>query len=200
VAAIVLAAGGSRRLGRAKQLLAWRGVPLVRRAAQAALASGADAVVAVVGAEETAVRGALAGLGVEVCRNAGWESGIGSSIAAGVRHALTREPPAEAVLLLLADQPHVDAELLARVVEAARCGHRRVACAYGGTRGSPACFSDPDDLVRLSALARDEGARALLAGRGVHTIAFEAAAVDIDTDADWERFLRDSDGCSARGA
>lgn len=182
---VLLAAGGSRRLGRPKQLLEWRGESLVRRAARAALEAGVDELIAVVGAERDAVTEALAGLDLRVVANERWREGIGSSIAAGVRAA-----SGGAVLLLLADQPGVDAALLAELVAAGKAGHERVACAYASVVGVPALFQDPSDLAALRALSGEQGARGLLrrAGAAVHAVPAERAAHDIDDEGDWRRW------------
>lgn len=182
---VLLAAGGSRRMGRAKQLLVWRGEPLVRRAARAALEAGVAELIVVVGAERDAVEAALAGLDVRVVENQRWQEGIGSSIAAGARAA-----SGAAVLLLLADQPGVDAALLAELVAAMEAGHERVACAYAGVVGVPALFSAPGDLAALRELSGEQGARRLLRrpGAAVLAIPAEQAAHDIDDEADWRRW------------
>jgi molybdenum cofactor cytidylyltransferase len=185
VSGVLLAAGASRRLGRPKQLLVWQGETLVRRAARAALEAGVDELIAVVGAEREAVAAALAGLEVRVVENERWPEGIGSSIAVGVRAA-----SAPAVLLLLADQPGVDAALLAELIAGLGAGHERVACAYGGVIGVPALFSDASDLVELGRLSGDQGARRLLrrAGAPLLAIPAEQAGYDIDDEADWRRW------------
>jgi len=189
LAAVLLAAGGSRRLGRPKQLLVWRGEPLVRRAARAALEAGVDELIAVVGAEREAVARALDGLGVRVVENERWAEGIGGSIAAGVRAA-----SGAAVLLMLADQPGVDAALLCELIAGMEAGHARVACRYAGVVGVPALFSDPSDLAALLALSGERGARDLL-GSGAPPLAIpaERAAHDIDDEADWRRWQREQE-------
>jgi CTP:molybdopterin cytidylyltransferase MocA len=182
---VLLAAGGSRRLGRPKQLLVWQGETLVRRAARAALEAGVDELIVVAGAQRDAVAAALAGLDLRVVENDRWPEGIGSSIAAGVRAA-----SGAAVLLFLADQPGVDAALLAELIAGMEAGHERVACAYAGVIGVPALFSDRSDLVALRGLSEDRGAGHLLrrAGGAVLAIPAEQAAHDIDDEADWQRW------------
>ncbi len=182
--AVLLAAGESRRLGRPKQLLEWRGVPLVRRAAEAAIEAGARRIVVVVGAVADRVREALAGLDVEIVDNPQWHAGIGSSIAAGVA-ACTRDAP---VVMLLSDQPDVDATLLGELVGAAAEGAHTVACRYGGSLGVPALFSRQADLEALQSLAGDRGAKALLQQAGVVAIENDAPVHDIDVEADWVRW------------
>jgi len=182
---LLLAAGGSLRLGRPKQLLVWQGETLVRRAARTALEAGVDELVVVLGAHRDPVAATLDGLDVLVVENAAWREGLGSSIARGMGATA-----GDAVLVLLADQPGVDATLLGRLIDAARSGHRRVACAYGGGLGAPALFSDPADLDRLRRSRGDRGARALLAAEPGSVLAIPAprASIDIDDEADWTRW------------
>ncbi len=182
---ILLAAGGSRRLGRPKQLLDWRGEPLVRRAARAALDAGVDELVVVLGAHAEEVGAALDGLPLRTVLNPAWADGMGGSIARGARAI-----ESGAVLVTLCDQPAVDASLLRRLIDGLAEGRPRVACRYAGGIGAPAVFSGPGDLERLRALEGDRGARALLAAEpdGVTAIDAPEAQTDIDDEGDWERF------------
>lgn len=182
VTAVLLAAGGSRRLGRPKQLLPWRGEALVRHAARAALGCGADETLVVVGAHEDAVRAALAELPLRIVPNPDWEDGLASSLRVGAQAARH-----DALLVVLADQPHVDAALLAALVDAGRAGATRVACDYAGRAGVPAFFAHGDELHDLS---RDRGARDLLQDPSVPRIPFPAGTVDIDTEEDWQELLQ----------
>lgn len=188
VAAVVLAAGGASRMGRAKQLLRYRGESLVRRAVRAAVDAGCRPVVVVTGAAAEAIEGELRGLAVRTVRNAAWAEGLGGSIARGVDEVL-REGTPDGVLLLLADQPHASAEVL-RGLLAAFDGapHSLMASGYEGTAGVPALFgaSYLDPLRRLSG---DRGARSLFpaAGDALRVVPFPDGAVDIDTPADYER-------------
>lgn len=186
VVAVVLAAGGSSRLGKPKQLLALAGQPLVRRAALAALGSRAQRTIVVTGAAAETVEAALAGLAVELVRCADWQSGLAASLRAGVAAASARGPAS--VLLLLADQPAVDAALLDRLIAAHEAGHERVACHYGGEPGVPALFA-ARFAGELLALEGDRGAKAVLAraGEALATIPFPDGALDVDTPEDWAR-------------
>ncbi len=191
VAAVVLAAGGSRRLGRPKQLVEIEGRPLVRRAAGAALDAGCAPVYVVLGAEAARVAGALAGAAVELVRNEGHEEGIASSIRSGIGAARDAMPPCDGALLLLVDQPRVDAALVRRLL--ARFGEGRgeriAACAYAGGVGVPAVFPRAAFDV-LAALRGDRGAKAVLEAEGGHLleVPFPGGEIDLDTPQDFAAF------------
>ena len=118
IAAIILAAGGSTRLGEPKQLIEIGGIPLVRRAAMAAIEAGASPIVVVLGAENHQIIPALEGLpDVRIALNSRWETGLASSLAAGLS-ALGDHPEIDGALIVLADQPFVDAHALKTLVDA----------------------------------------------------------------------------------
>lgn len=180
VSAIVLAAGASRRLGAPKQLARLEGEPLVRRAARAALASRCERTVVVIGCQAQQVRAALAGLDVTLAECPDWEQGIAASIRAGVSALDMR---ADGALLLLGDQPRVDAALLDALLDVFEAdGIERAACAYAGSLGVPAVFGRRY-FGALQALRGDRGARALLepAGPDLARIASDAPLADLDT-------------------
>jgi molybdenum cofactor cytidylyltransferase len=201
VTALVLAAGASSRMGRPKQLLPLEGSPLVRRAAQAALEAGCEDVVVVVGAYAEEVAAAVTDLRVRVARNSAWREGLGASLRCGARAAHEApDGPADAILVVLADQPRVDAALLSRLVAAFRCeGRELVACAYAGRLGPPALFAGRHRAA-LATLGGDRGAQVLLEGcaSDVHRIPFEDGALDVDTPEDYAR-LAGAPGEAAAG-
>jgi molybdenum cofactor cytidylyltransferase len=182
IAAVVLAAGSSSRLGRPKQLLQYRGSPLVRRAASAALDAGCDPVAVVIGPEREKIVAALHGLALQIVPNEVWFDGIGTSIRAG----LTAVSESDAVVLLVCDQPKVDASLVRQLIaRQAETSCPMVATHYAGTRGVPALFTRAC-FEQLLSLPDDSGAKALLEARPdeVATVEFPAAAWDIDTPED----------------
>jgi len=185
VAAVVLAAGGSTRMGTSKQLLSYQGVPLVRRAVAAALDAGASPVFVIVGAESARVGATLQGLrDVVTVENESWREGMASSIAAGIR-AVGNSGDVDGVLVTLSDQPLVDGVALRSLLSMFSAETRIVAARYEGTLGVPAVFGR-EHFVDLTRLARDAGARDWLrakAGR-VCGVLMANAAVDIDTPLD----------------
>jgi molybdenum cofactor cytidylyltransferase len=190
VAVVVLAAGGSSRLGTPKQLVRWRGRTLLRRAAETALAGSSGPVVVVLGAQAAALRAELAGLPVHVAVNRRWRDGMASSLRAGgraARAASGRDGPA-AILVLTCDQPYVTPGLLRRLVRRFRHGAPLVACAYAGTMGVPALFAAAH-LGELLALRGDEGAKQLLVRHHsvVAPVPFARGACDVDSAHDLQQ-------------
>lgn len=184
---VVLAAGGSRRMPGPKQLLRFRGVTLLRHAAQTAVAARCGPVVVVLGAAALAkqLRFELVDLAVSVVDNHKWKDGMSSSIRAGIE-ALEAAGSADAVLLMTCDQPYVTAEVLEQLVAAFHQSHPpAVACAYAGTVGVPALF-DRALFAELKALEHDQGAKRILERHlpRIGRIPFEQGAVDIDTPED----------------
>jgi CTP:molybdopterin cytidylyltransferase MocA len=179
VDAVLLAAGGSSRLGRPKQLVQVEGRTLVRRAAEACVASLARRTHVVVGAHAEAVAAALAGLDVAIVANPRWSEGVSTSIRAGVAAA----GDADGVVLVLADQPHLRAETLDALVRAIVGPASLAASRYAGGRGAPAAFGR-DHFAALAALRGDRGAKELMAGADVVEVPFPEGAADVDTEED----------------
>ena len=181
VGAAVLAAGASRRLGEPKQLALAGGVPLVRRAALAALACSCNEVAVVLGARASLVSAALDGLDVAHVFNAHWREGMAASIRAAVGWA--RQRAHDALLLVLADQPRLTARHLERIVRAHGRGEPLVASRYEGVLGVPALFASAE-FGTLASLSGDVGARELLRSRRVAPVDFRGGAFDVDTPRD----------------
>ena len=187
IAGVVLAAGGSSRLGEPKQLLTFRGATLIQRAVRAAAEAGCDPVIVVAGDTAEAIRSELGEEnGIVVVENAEWRSGIGTSIRRGLEQ-LTRS--VEAVVLLTCDQPFVDAAIVGKLMaERERTRKAIVASSYADTLGVPALF-DRSCFDALLTLPDRSGAKSLIEARRdeAASIAFEEGAVDIDTPEDFER-------------
>ncbi len=192
VGGVVLAAGGSSRLGRPKQLLLHEGRTLVRRAAEAAVGAGCEPVVVVLGAHGEAVAGELADLPVRTVDNPEWREGMGGSLRVGVR-AL---PEVDAVLVLLCDQLRVDAAHLKALMDTFTRTHAPiVASGYEGARGVPALFSRAL-LPELEALEADQGARKVIVRdpTRVVEVPLPGGGEDVDTAADLSRLSTPTGG------
>jgi molybdenum cofactor cytidylyltransferase len=192
---ILLAAGGSSRLGRPKQLLPYDGGTLLRHAVATALTSPCRPVVAVIGAHAEQMRAEMAGFPVEIVENTAWTEGLSTSIRAGVDTAIRLAPAAGAVVLMLCDQPRVTPALIEELVRAHEAGASIAASAYAGTVGVPALFAKRF-FTELIALTRDQGAKRILAGYAdeVMPVAFPEGALDIDTEAEYQAFIPQAEG------
>ncbi|HEV2628930.1 MAG TPA: molybdopterin-binding/glycosyltransferase family 2 protein [Pseudolabrys sp.] len=184
VAAVVLAAGRSTRMGAVNKLIAEiGGKPLVRIAAEQALASHASPVIVVTGHEKDKVAAALAGLPVRLVHNPDYAEGLGSSLRTGIAAV-----PAEAdgAIVCLGDMPQVDAPLIDKLIAAfdPEKGALVVTPTIDGRRGNPVVWSRrffPD----LMAVQGDIGARNLIGSYAEAVVevpvAGEGALIDVDT-------------------
>jgi molybdenum cofactor cytidylyltransferase len=187
VSAVVLAAGGSRRLGRLKQLLPWGGQTMLEHVVDAVLASAVDEVVVVLGCQAEAVQQALAGRPVRGVVNAAWDEGLATSLHAGLAAV---SPQAAAALFVLGDQPRLTAQTIDRLLAHYRTTrHPIVVPVYMGQRGNPVLFAR---LIfpELLALQGDVGGRVLLEKQGADVAEVDVGSdeilVDVDTLEDYE--------------
>jgi molybdenum cofactor cytidylyltransferase len=184
IAALVLAAGRSTRMGGANKLtLPLRGAPLVCHAVDALYGTSVSEIVVVTGHDEAAVRAALRDRGVSFTHNPDYASGMGSSIAAGI--AVVAD--ADAVLLCLGDMPAVPAIVVEALIAAFTTPDAIVLPVHEGRRGHPVLFGS-SHFPALRALSGDRGARDILAAASsdVIEIGCEDPGIhhDVDTPAD----------------
>ncbi|MFS8112398.1 molybdopterin-binding/glycosyltransferase family 2 protein [Rhizobium jaguaris] len=186
VAIVLLAAGKARRMGEDgphKLLAEFDGIPLVRRSAATAVASGAAAVVAVTGHRREEIEQALAGLPVERAHNPDYASGMASSLVAGVSAPVAQR--ADGVLVMLADMPGVTSDDLKTLIAAFRKanGQAIVRAVSRGKRGNPVILPRAvfDAVMRLEG---DVGARHVIETAGLSVVDVDigdAAHLDVDT-------------------
>jgi molybdenum cofactor cytidylyltransferase len=186
IAAVVLAAGFARRMGRPKLLLDLDGKPIVRWSVEGVLPHVGDCVV-VTSQDDGGVRAALAGLAVRFTINPRPQDGQGSSIAVGVA---ALKPWTAAALIVLGDQPRTPEGVVPALLAARqRTGKSVVVPSYRGTRGTPVLFAAAI-FAELAALRGDVGARAVVAARPdrVEIVEVDAAMpADVDTPEDYAR-------------
>ena len=190
---IILAAGGSSRLGRPKQLLEIEGRNLLRRSIATALGSQCRPIFVVLGAQFEQLKEQLAspisGQPITLLHNPIWANGIGSSIRVGIAAA---EPLCGAAVLVLCDQPMITGAAIDELVSRRIASGKLIcAAAYNGTLGTPAVFDSSlfDELLQLG---DDQGGKAIIQRHAADVEAMELpeATFDIDTEADFIRVAK----------
>jgi molybdenum cofactor cytidylyltransferase len=183
IAAVVLAAGKSTRMGANKLVAEIGGKPLVRIAAEQALASRANPVIVVTGHQHAEVERAVAGLPVKLVHNPAFEDGLGTSLRAGIGAV---PDTAAGAIVCLGDMPQVDAPLINKLIAAfdPERGALVVVPATDGKRGNPVLWARRffPDLMKVSG---DVGARHLI-GENIDAVVEvavtgDAALTDVDT-------------------
>jgi molybdenum cofactor cytidylyltransferase len=185
VAAIILAAGRSSRMGSANKLMAeLDGKPLVAHAADAALGARVERIVVVTGHEAERVRQALGPRKLEIVHNPDYASGIAGSLAAGL--APLKDSAVDGVLVLLGDMPRIASSQLDRLISAFNPLEGRAICVptFNGKRGNPVLWGRRF-FEAMAHLKGDVGARHLIAENGdlVAEVAMpdDAVLTDVDT-------------------
>jgi molybdenum cofactor cytidylyltransferase len=184
IAAVVLAAGRSTRMGAANKLTAdIDGKPMVRRVVEAALASAASPVLVVTGHQAADVRAALAGLAVAFVDNPDYAAGLSTSLKAGVAAV---PDAARGAVVLLGDMPRITPAHLDRLIAAfaAAEGAAIIVPTHAGRRGNPVVWSRAY-FAEMLQLEGDAGAKRLMAAHASHVrevdLGTDAIFVDVDT-------------------
>jgi molybdenum cofactor cytidylyltransferase len=189
VAAILLAAGQSARMGRNKMLVDFNGRAMVRSTAEAILQSSVDQLLVVTGNQSSDVEAALTGLKLETVHNPYFADGLSTSIRCGLEAV---SGSADAVIICLGDMPLIEPQLIDRLIAAFNPTEHRtiIVPTYKGQSGNPVLWGK-EHFMKLMALEGDRGARALIEK-------FKSEAVDIESGSD--SILRDADTPEALAA
>lgn len=192
IAGIVLAAGESKRFGKPKQLLEWKGQSFVHAVVQTALQAGLSPVIVVTGSNADEVEAAIRDLDAVIVRNEDWRSGQGGSISAGMQ---ALHPEVGGVIFLLTDQPQVTTT----VIQALREKHAEglypiVAPMVTDRRGNPVLF-DRVTFPDLIAIQGDTGGRAIFHKHRVEYLPWhdDALLLDVDTPEQYEHLIARGD-------
>lgn len=188
IAALVLAAGGSSRLGAPKQLLRWGDTTLLGHVLDTLRGLPFDEVFVVIGANGDEILDQVDLSGTSVIENPEWEEGMASSLRVGL-DAVLRLSRADAVVIFLGDQPDISEEVVNGLIEARRSTKRQaIVPKYRYVWGNPVLV-ERSLWPRLMSLEGDEGAKRLLQAHPdwVHEVWFEQRPPrDVDTRADFE--------------
>jgi molybdenum cofactor cytidylyltransferase len=187
VTGLVLGAGGSKRLGRPKQLLPFRGGTLLGHVVGVARDCAFDQTIVAIGGAADEVRAAVDLGGVDVVVNDDFGEGCSSSIAAALAVV---DPRCEVLVLMLGDQPGVTAETVARLV-AGRGAAPLAVCRYDDGRGHPLAFAR-NTFPALAELHGDKGVWRLLDQRSDEAAEVPIAGPiprDVDTEDDYRAVI-----------
>jgi len=193
-AAILLAAGSASRMGRPKQLLELRGMTLLEIALRKARQAGYAPLLVVGGAYREPMEKLCAEVLPELsfCYNPDWPTGMGSSIACGLRYLLEIAPDTPGALIFLADQPGVRADQLEEMRLIWESDNPPFVAAYYREKpGAPALFSHTL-FPELLQLAGAEGAKSLFARFAGTMYPLPEAAIDLDTPEEWAKFVAEN--------
>ena len=189
IAAVILAAGASTRMGTPKQLLQWQGRSLLRSITKTAIAADCEPIIIVLGAFSDRIQAEVIDLPVQIVNNPEWQTGMGSSIRTGIKALLDRNMDVKATILLLCDQPFVSPQTIGRLRSIYDTTHQSiVAASYQDTIGVPALF-DRQLFPELLKLDCAEGAKIVIKNHlnATATIDFPQGAIDLDTPMDYQQ-------------
>lgn len=178
---LIPAAGTSERLGQAKQLVQYKGIPLLQHAVDTAKSLSPDELIVVTGAHENAVRQAIKDPFISWAHNPHWQEGMGSSIAVGA--AMVRQQ-SDGLLILLCDQWRVRASDLQNLVQTWESDPSRIVTAKVGGKTMPPVIFPSSLLKQIKGLSGDHGAWRVLKDHPelVMPVLMDSAGFDLDTE------------------
>lgn len=185
---VIMAAGGSRRMGRPKQLLAFEGISLIQKVIDTSISTQLAPIVLVLGAFEKEIKAALDQHVITIIENPHWESGMAGSLVIGLETILQIDPAIDGVIFMVCDQPFVTKEVIDALINVqAATGFDAAACTYKGKMGTPALLLSTY-FTALLQLKGDTGARKILQENSekVALVNFDAGIFDIDTPEDFQ--------------
>ena len=192
ISAILLAAGESKRMGRPKQMLAWKGKTLLRHVLENLIHSTVDEIILVLGHEAEAIQKSLTEFQIKIVINPDYQQGMASSLRQGL---LAMDPGIEAFLVVLADQPGIGPEIINQIIDAFQRADPRRGIArpvYRGLQGHPVLIG-VRYLQEALQLQGDVGARQILMNHPEDILEIEAdqegILKDIDTHEEYQKYL-----------
>jgi molybdenum cofactor cytidylyltransferase len=190
ISGVILAAGGSSRLGRPKQLLDLFGEPLLRHVVRHTVASHLSEVILVLGHQSTEIAAAVGEWGQRLVINPNYRDGQSTSLRVGLSAI---DPTASAVMFLLGDQPQVSPAIIDAVIAQFHAtGAPIVMPTYGGIPANPVLFS-AELFPELAKVIGDEGARSVVKHhRAIVShipVGDDLPPRDVDTEDDYQALL-----------
>ncbi len=189
VAAVVLAAGASKRMLAIKQLLPWKETTLLGHVLSQLEQSDATDVFLVLGAHETEILKEVNTDNIKLIHNDDWALGMGSSISKTINFLEENQYAYDGILVAVADQPLIDIEHYNKLINSCINSKRIIASYYNNDLGVPVVLG-AEYFAELKSLQEDVGAKSIIKKHLEHLIRMDAAygAIDLDTKERYERF------------
>ncbi|WP_316848275.1 nucleotidyltransferase family protein [Pedobacter psychrodurus] len=190
-AIIILAAGNSSRLGRTKQLLDYKGKTLLQTVIDEALKTDCKPIIVVLGANADEIAAKHENDQVSFVINENWESGMASSIVAGLSTLIKKNSEIDSIIIAVADQVFIKMINFKNLIEKQiETGKNIIASKYAETIGTPVLFKK-DYFETLLSLKGTDGAKKILKQypQDLETVAFEQGEIDIDTETDYNHLI-----------
>ena len=191
IAILLLAAGGSSRMGQSKQLLPWGDTTLIEHQIRTLIKTGSPVNV-VLGFDSDHIIPVIKNYAINICINSNWERGMGSSISFGIEEVTRKFPEAEGVLITLLDQPLINESYFEKMIGTFKPGVQQIIASHSATgwRGVPVIF-DKFYFKDLSQLKNDEGAKKIIQQHEKNVVVIEGADAleDIDTPQSYQELL-----------
>ena len=188
---LLLAAGGSSRMGQPKQLLPWGHKTLIKHQIEILQDTG-NPVNVVIGSNSDLVMPVIEKYPVNIFTNTEWKSGLGSSISLGIDHIIQKFPNAKGVLITLLDQPLITTAYIEKMLSAFLAGSQQVIVSQSvsGWTGVPVLF-DECYFNELTELRNDEGAKKIIKRHEENLILLDGGELldDIDTPETYQHLL-----------
>ena len=188
---LLLAAGGSSRMGQPKQLLPWENQTLIEHQIQTLLKTG-HPVNVVLGSNSNLIVPVVEEYPVNIFKNNDWESGMGSSISLAISQIIQKFPDAKGVLITLLDQPLITTSYIEKMLDTVESDSQQIIASRSasGWTGVPVLFNKCyfKDLTELS---NDEGAKKIIKRHEESVVFLEGGELleDMDTPQSYQQLL-----------
>jgi len=188
---LLLAAGGSSRMGQPKQLLPWGSQTLIEHQIQTLQATG-NPVNVVLGSNSNLVIPVIEKYPANIILNTNWESGMGSSISLGIDQIIQKFPDAKGVLITLLDQPLITTSYIKKMLVTYQPNSQQILVSHSasGWTGVPVLF-DKCYFKELSELRNEEGAKKIVRRHEENVILLDGGELleDMDTPQTYQQLL-----------
>ncbi|NNL15197.1 MAG: nucleotidyltransferase family protein [Flavobacteriaceae bacterium] len=193
IAILILAAGGSSRMGSPKQLLKWKGSNLINHTISKAIKLKAKDIFVILGANSDLIKSELDQNRVNVLFNRDWKKGLGSSISHGIKFILKSDPELEGILIMLVDQPLIEYDHYLKLINSFDSDSKAIiATKYSDDNLGVPALIDEFYFKELCDLNSDSGAKQLFVkyAQNVVSVANHKANFDLDTLDEYEQLYR----------